>query len=258
MPTISQAQRGPLKILAVGPPGAGKTGLALTAGKVAQVIDVDIGCETAFGLKDQFSQNRLAVDYLPAPEISTDKMGRSDTTAFGYTMGYLYRIMNECNAGKYPFKILIIDSFTTVTDAAIKFVLKNTNRLDRPISVKENITQPEWGLIIQQIENFVTILRGLPIHVFLTAHSVPLLSEKGAFLKWELNVPTRKLPPRIPAYFDELYFFQVEEGAGGVRKRVIRTEPSPIWDARSRAGLPDNTDVNLGLPEIFKRLGREL
>lgn len=256
---ISEATDQPLKIILHSPSGRGKTALATTLGECAQIIDIDLGTETARKFQDQFSGVRGKVDWLPCPEPAPLQAA----VAFSKAKDYIIAISNAIFQKKWPFKVLIVDSFTSAADGAIRYVMHNNGRLNRPAIVPRGkdmgggISQPEWGLMITELENFVLLLRGLPCHVVMIAHTVPV-KDQNDFVRQEISIPTQKLPPRIPGYFDEIWYIDYEEKGGGVRDRVLRTVEQPQFIAKSRAGLPDKTDVNLGLPEIFKRLGRSL
>lgn len=260
MPKVGEAQPGPLKILLYGRSGTGKTLLSLTCGKSAIILDLDTGVESAMGKvrkePDKFTQDRLEVEHVPIPELQP----HIQATQYEKVLMGLIGIANYCtgNPGQYPYKVLIIDSFTLLCDAALRYILRNTGRLNRKIDVKENVTLPEWGLMIGEIEKIVNLIRGLPIHVILVAHTEPLLNASDQLIREQLAVPTRKLPPKIPAYFDEQWYLEVTELGGRGKQRVLRTEASNLFDAKSRAGLRDMTDVNLGMKEIFKQLGREI
>lgn len=265
MPKVGDMKQGPLKILIYGPSGTGKTGLALTIGAIGQIIDLDLGVETALGMarqnpSDPFAEVRKLVDHLPCGEPNPTTEAR----AFELAKTYLIAINNAIAQGKYPYKVLIVDSFTLLADAAMRYILKVNGRLSRPATLPDRgnigggISQPEWGLMIDQVEQFILLLRGLPIHVILLAHSTPLKNDNDSFIRYEIAIPTKRLPPRVPAYFDELWFLEMQQAAGNSTRRKLRTNATTMFDARSRAGLPDGTDVNIGMPEIFKLLGREL
>lgn len=265
MPTVGELSKGPLKILAYGPSGTGKTALALTCGGVAQIMDLDLGVESALGITRRYPDNpyngaRRSVHHLAYPEPQPTLKA----TAFDRFKSDLILIANLCNDNKYPHKVLIVDSFTLLADAALRYILYNNGRLQRLPKLPSRgdvgggVSQPEWGLMIDQVEQVVTILRGLPIHVILIAHSKPMKNDSDSFIRHEISIPTQRLPPRIPAYFDELWFIEMQAGAAGATRRMIRTDATPLYDARSRAGLVDGTDVNLGMPKIFEMLGRSL
>ena len=254
-------RQGPLKCLIYGAPGVRKTLHALTVGEVGQIMDLDGGVECALGSTrlfpaDKYNEDRLKVDLLQYPE--RESMTKAD--AYENFFKHLLAIANLTlpNATqKYPYKVLIIDSFTTLCDCAMRYVLRNTGRLNRPVDVKSNITQPEWGLMINEVEKCVTLIRGMDLHVLLLAHSVPVKNDNGAIVKHEISIPTQRLPPRIPAYFDELWYYETQPG-NGPREVLIKTTNSFLYDAKSRAGLRDGTSTSIGMKEIFKSLGREL
>lgn len=255
---IGELQDEPLKIIIESPSGRGKTALATTLGECAQLIDADRGTETCRKLKDEFYPERIKVDVLPC--LEEDPMNKA--TAFSKAKSYILAISSLCAQGKYPYKVLIVDSFTAIADGCLRYVLYTNGRLNRTAMVPDKnnlgggISQPEWGIMINELENFVLMLKGLPIHVILIAHTVP--TEENGLTRHEIAIPTKKLPPRIPGYFDEIYFIQHEEIGGGVTKRILRTVESPTYLAKSRAGLADKTEASIGMKAIFSKLGRNL
>lgn len=217
------------------------------------MIDCDNGTESARKVKDQFSADRSQVDVLQ----SFEPQPTADAVQYRKAKDLVIGIANLCHEKKYPFPCLIIDSFTTVCDGALRYVLKNNGRLVRPLTTQNgNITQPEWGLMINEVEQFVQIVKGLPIHVIVLAHTVP--ENINGLIRQEISIPTQKLPPRIPNYFDEIWYLQDIEEGGGVVNKVLRTVECPQYLAKSRAGLPDKTPVNTGMMKIFEMLGRKL
>ena len=74
----------------------------------------------------------------------------------------------------------------------------------------------------------------------------------------EIGIPGRKLPYRIPGYFDEVWYMKIDF-VENIPKYVIQTKGSQSILSRSRSNVPDTLDVNRGLVDIFdKDLGYKL
>jgi hypothetical protein len=256
---LGQILNQPLKILIHSPSGRGKTACLTTLGKDLQLIDLDLGTETARRLQDPFSQERLLPDVLLCPEPTPTQ----SAIAFTEAKNKMILIANAITQKIWPYKVLGVDSLTTLVDAGIRYVLANNGRLNRAAVVPSkgnaggNISQPEWGLVINEIENMVILLKSMQCHVVILAHSVAEKQDNG-MTRMEISIPTQKLPPRIPNYFDEIWYMEHVEMGAGVTERVFRTVESATYLAKSRAGLPDKTKVSLGMRKIFSLLGREI
>lgn len=255
---VSELKPGPLKIILLSPSGRGKTALMATLGESLQILDTDGGMETAVRLEDKWQKDRLSCDIFQIPEPKPTM----EAVQYQKLKDSLITISNLCAAGKYPFKAIGLDSFTSSADACLRYILQANGRLQRSPTVpsKTNpgggITQPEWGLFISELEQIILLLRGLPVHVIMLCHTQP--ENVNGLIRQEIAIPTQKLPPKIPNYFDEIWYLDHQVLGANETKRVLRTVESPTYIAKSRAQLPDGTDVDLGLKEIFKRLGREV
>lgn len=255
----------PPKILLYGPPGTGKTALSTTMGNGCQVIAIDNRLATCFGLKDELHSDRMSIDMIDCVEAG----GVDQATSFPKIKNQLIKIVNmgqapKCEDGT-PMTGLVIDGLTTMVDSVTRYILYNAGKLGRVLPKSTNpadqfknaLSQPEWGLIINEVEQVISLARGLPIPVILTAHSVNEITPAGT-TRYEISVPTKVLPPKLPGYFDEVWYMETQLGAGGVQNRVIRTVGNSMFVARSNSNLPDNTPTSKGMKELFKKMGFEL
>lgn len=235
----------PPKILLTGDPGVGKTAFALTLGKHARVVDLDDGLRVGRSLRDGFYEARNEVDICPCWEEDPKK-----ATAYSKARSYIGSQGSELKTAKNPIKALVVDSLTTLGEFALRSVLSNNGRLGKQPEIQD------WGIRDIELQNILVALRALPIVVVLTAHLQR--STEDDTTKCTISLQGAKLPPRIPSYFDEVWVQQVRLLGGEKREYRLLTQSTNTYQARTRAGLPDGTDVNLGLPEVLRRIGYDL
>ncbi len=251
------------KILIYGKAGVGKTALLMTLGERLQMLDLDDGVYTGVKLEDEWKSERMKVDILQCLETKHDK-----ATAFAAAKDALIKIANKCNAspcqqatppgtklidmpklpdtGAYDYDYLGIDTYTGLADAAVRYVLSNSGILGKAPKIQH------WGLAFIELEGFLTILRSLPLTVFLICHEQTSIVDEET--KVELATPGQKLQAKIPRYFDEIWYMKVMHKAQNKRARVLQTQPTPSILARTRSSLEDGLDTCIGMKAILEKL----
>jgi len=241
MARLSEMEMDRWMILLYGPVGRGKTALALTLGKDAQVVDLDDGLRTGLTLRDEFYDSRRSVDVVQCLEKSA-----STATAFTLAKRHITSVVDQCNKGKYPFKYLVLDSYTAMAEAAVRKVLSDNNKLGQAIEIQH------WGMAFSEIKHILLMLRVLPITVVMIAHEQARVVDKMPMV--EIATPGQKMPMEVPRYFDEVWRMKIANKPGGKLGYVIQTKGTPCVTARSRSNLADGTDANLGMPKILTLL----
>ncbi len=244
------------KILIVSKAGLGKTTFALTCGEVAQILDLDKGLRVGKKYKDEFTQGRLNVDVFRAYEPNP----LTKPEAFVRAKSHLINVANLCRLGKFHdpegliFQVLIIDGLTLLANACKRYVCGNSaaKKGAKPDPGAMPSLQ-QWGLINNEMLQILDLIRAIPISVIMLAHEVTYEDGDNKIVT-EVNISGRKLPPQIPAAFDEFWRLQVVAEGAGVYKRVIKTSATPAFACRSRGGLEDGTNINIGLPKIYEIL----
>jgi len=240
MMKVSEIKLNPPKILLIGDFGTGKTALALTVGGIGQVLDLDNGLRTAMTLEDQWTKRRQDVDVKICWE--TDPIR---ALAFNKAKSYILDITNQCRSGKYPFRCLIVDSYSRLAESAVRHVMASHGGADAQPQIQH------WGMAFRELENLLIHLRSLPISVIMIAHT--MLTEVGGSHVYQISTPGKKLPEKIPTNFDEVWYLQVVG-----KDFVIRTRRNVSMPARSRANLADKTLANEGMIEIFRKIGFDI
>lgn len=217
----------PPKILIYAGAGTGKTALALTLGASCLYLDLDDNMDVAFGLKDNLQKDRLSVEveqFLDTPRR---------TQAFTQLKQRVFKIAQECHNGTFEYKVLVLDSLTSLAVAAQNMVMAGSNK------VGDNPQIQHWGLLLTEIENVVTILRSLPIIVFMLAHETTFTSDDIS--KIQIAIPGQKLPGRITRMFNEIWYFRSQPKGEGIHQMYIQTVPTSTVTCRSGRGLKTGT-----------------
>jgi len=234
----------PPKILLMGTFGSGKTALSTSAGLGTSVIDLDNGLRTCMTLEDKFSKQRQDIDVKVCWEENPDK-----ALAFSKAKSFVMAAAEACRQNKYDGKILVLDSYTTLAEGALRSVMRVNGMLGKVPQIQH------WGQCFFELESLLAQLRSLPLVVIMIAHCRRVEIEGQA--SFEIATPGQKLPEKIPSYFDEVWCMRIK-GSGSQKKYLIQTQGTSVIPCRTRGNLSDMTDADLGLKEILKRLGYDL
>ena len=244
-PTLADMKILHPKILVYGIAGTGKTALALTLGGCLQVMDMDNGLTTGKTLKDEFYEERMKVNVVGGLLENDPIRG----VAFLKAKNHLYAVADACAKGTYSFDALCVDSLTSLVDAAMRMVQGNSSHIG------ENPQLQEYGLAFNEVENFLTILKSLPIVVIVIAHQHEFEVDKVT--KVRIALPGRKLPGKIAGWFDEVWRMNIKNLPQGKTGYFIQTKGTASTLARSRFNIADGIDAKQGLRTILKGAGYE-
>lgn len=240
---VSDIQESPPSILLWGPPGTGKTALALTLGERAEVVDLDDGLKTGSTLKDKFYDARRSVTVNQFIEKEPHKRA----TIFQKAKEHIYGIATQINQNKYPFDALIVDSLSALADSAVRQIMGNSGDPGATPQIQH------WGLAFNEVKNVMGVIRSIStkIPVVVIGHDQEG-KEEG---KIELALSGKKLPGQIIRYFDEVLYMRVKAEGGGKFKYVVQTKNDSRVECRSRANLENMTDTSEGMWDLIKKMG---
>lgn len=252
------------KLLFIGDSGAGKSGALASlaaAGYNLRIIDVDNGLDVLANLlhdpKGPYGAEALGrVDY----ETITDKMKKgpagklipSKATVWNRVMDLLTDWKTE-TANFGPLEtwttqdVLVIDSLTMLSTAALNLVLMMNNRLGG------RVEQSDWYVGQQMIEGMCQMLydEAVKCNVIITSHIKyigPDNMEKGY-----PNTLGKALPPVLGRYFNTTLMAKTS-GQGSAMKREIHTRSAQQVELKNTAPLKVKAKYPLetGLAEYFK------
>jgi hypothetical protein len=252
---VGELQSLPPKILIYSRAGLGKTGLALTLGGRALYHDLDDNLEVAFGLDDQFREDRMSVEVKQFLDRDPKK-----ASAFNKFKAAVKSVCADCNAGKFAYDAYVVDSLTSVAHAAQNQIMSNSSKIESNPEIQH------WGLIITEIERIVTWIRALPIPVFILAHEMTFVSDDVAEV--HISMPGQKLPGKITRMFNEIWYIRARAVGGGVTELYVQTVPTKTITCRSGRGLPTGTRFatiqkdgtpkdSVGLWELYEMIQRK-
>jgi hypothetical protein len=119
-----------------------------------------------------------------------------------------------------------IDSATTFLGAMKERAMEKSGR--------DNVSQPEWGVIGNAFIHWVKVATSLPCNFIMTGHLVLELEEsEGKTIARFNSIPSMQV--NIPALFDEIYVL-VQDQKGGTIERRLLTQSTAKYIARTRIG----------------------
>lgn len=234
------AMRAPM-ILLVGQQGCGKTVHALTYGSKGQLIDLDGGCQSGLRINDDHTKRRHNIDVQRFVEKQS-----TVATAFAKFEAHIRNIEREVSKGAWPFETLIIDSFTSLAEIAMRDALQDNQRLGQKERLKD------WGDAFSVIKRSFFVLRSMQIPVVCTAHMRPLTmteivkGKEKQVTTWVVAIPGQTLPPSILSFFDEILFMTLRR-KGKSYVPVLRSMPTSTIPAKTRAGIPNNLELTMSM-----------
>lgn len=113
-----------------------------------------------------------------------------------------------------PFDTVVLDSLGEIQQIIKKEIL------DRAGQKRENLTQQEWGVIIDRSINIARAFRDLPLHVLVLCRSEETFADEGRFVRPSLS--GKKLPNDVAGYFNVCgYSYKKVDGDGNLLHRVL-------------------------------------
>ena len=267
MPSIANHQSATsTKLLMVGNSGSGKTGglVSLAAeGYNLRILDLDDGLP----IVRHYATNS-ASPYLkknPSMDISfitlgeeLDPLGKRLFPTKATVWQAVQSSLTNWSDGERqlghvaswgPQDVLVVDSLTRLSDAAMDFVLQMNGHLgQRP-------SQPEWGQAQGLIESFIELVtsKAIKCNVIVNAHLVTIGDEATGTMQGYPATLGKALSPKIGRYFNSILLAK-SSGQGANAKRRIITNTSGIIELKNAAPLnvAPEYDISDGLALFFK------
>ncbi len=210
-----------LRFCIYGPAGSGKTYSIQTFPK-PYVFDADGGILTIAGAD---------VDYDIYDDPNPDKKAEAWRDIIKKT----YAFIKEC-----PYETIVYDSITTISE----LMMNEVQRVNGTLGQQPNIR--EWGILIDMFIDFLRVLKNIPANVVCLGHDQLIQDETTSEIFVVPLVPGKKLPRRMLAYFDEVYYTEVSLDRKTKQTLYqIQTQSSKRVQAKSRLkGLDAIEELN--------------
>lgn len=265
MPSLSEHKSAnSTKLLFIGDSGSGKTGALASlaqAGYNLRIIDLDSGLDVLANLlrdpRGPYGQEALSrVEY----ETITDPMKLSGqklvpSSAKSWQRACQLLVNWDTPSAKLgplvswgPQDVLVIDSLTMLSNAALQFVLSMNARLG------QQPHQSDWYTGQQMIESLLQMLYddGVACNVIVISHITYIGEENGPVHGYP-NTLGRALPPKVGRYFNSCLMARTT-GTGTNMKRKILTTNSGVVELKNTAPLRVKAEYPLesGLADYFR------
>lgn len=274
MPGIEEHQSGQsTKLLFIGNSGAGKSGALASlasAGYNLRILDVDNGLDVLKNLLTDPTSMYKKIDPTCAKHVEyitvTDKMktvgGKlqpSAATVWTRSMGLLNDWKEQKADGTFynqhghistwgPQDVIVIDSLTMLSNAALAFILSLNGRLGQHPQLQD------WGAGQSLIEGLLQMLYddAIKCNVIINCHITFIGEENGPQMGFP-NTLGKALPPKVGRYFNTILMAKAT-GQGTNVKQKILTRTSGVVELKNTAPMKVLAEYPLetGLADYFK------
>jgi hypothetical protein len=231
------------KLLFVGDSGSGKTGALASlaaAGYNLRILDLDNGMDVLYDLltSDKSRYDRASAERVHYITV-TERMKNAGGTVMPLKASVWQRAMSlmmdwkdeEQSLGAItswtPKEVLVIDSLTMLSDAALAYILQLNGRLGK------QPYESDWGHAQGLIENFMRMLydESVVCNVIINCH-MKVIGGENESPKWYPNTLGKALPPKLGRYFNTVLMAQAR-GQGNAVKRQIFTQSQGTVELKS-------------------------
>ena len=252
------------KMLLIGDNGGGKTGALASladAGFNIRIVDLDNGVDVLRNLlsdsKSIYSREaieRVDVETLTDPmKVSGGKLIPAKATVWPRAIGLLDNWKTDSadlgNISTWTDKdVLVIDSLTMLSTAALAFILSLNARLG------QQPHQSDWYAGQQLVESLLQKLydSNVKCNVIVNSHITYIGEENGPQKGYPASLG-KALSPKIGSYFNTILMAK-SVGIGANAKRKIITNNTAMVELKNTAPLRVQAEYSIetGLAEYFK------
>src|SRR5690606_12301606 len=127
-----------------------------------------------------------------------------------------------------PDTILVIDSFTLLNNAAMRYILRLNGRPAGPVY------ESDWGEAQTLVENFLAFVydEAFQTNVIVIAHVQPRTEKDGTVVGIFPAALGKALPPKVGRYFNAMLEVR-RSGAGSAVRRSIHTVPASMLELKN-------------------------
>lgn len=233
---------GPPSILLFGAAGTGKTALAAQSLN-AYMMDFDNGMRTALTLKDKFTDLRQNIEF----DLFVDSDPYKPTAMLN-AKAKLMQIHSAIGKKTWPYQALIIDSLTGLCRAAQLQVMSGSgNSMGTP-------QIQHFGMIVNEVESVLTILRSLGVMVIVTAHEMLVETDNSVLIRI-MSATRPHGMNKIPWLFDEVLHTVVRPKGADKIDYIVSGRPSMSLSTRTRSGINSDIVINdIGLAGLLEKM----
>lgn len=253
------------KLLLIGDSGAGKTGALASLAKAGynlRILDIDNGLDILANLLKEDKSGALErVEYetitdpmknmagklLPAKAtvwIRTSKLldnWKTDSSDLGPISSWTNR------------EVLVLDSLTMLSTAAMNFVLAMNGRLG------QQPQQQDWYTAQGYVESLLQMLydEGVKCNVIMIAH-IAYIGEENGTMHGYPNTLGKALPPKVGRYFNSILMAR-RSGTGSQATRKLFTNPIGLVELKNTAPgrVKQEYGLETGLADYFRDVRSE-
>jgi len=235
----------PPMVLIYGAAGAGKTAL-VTQAKDCFVFDFDNGLRTCITLKDKFYERRQQIEF----EQYIDEVNESMQLVDPKYPKFRKKLLEVIKDDKY--KTIVIDSLTGLTRSITLFVMSTTGN---PFAVPKI---QHYGMMINELETILTILRSSKKLVLITAHEMLVETDEEALIRI-MSITKPHGMNRLPFQFDEVLYATTRRRAGNKIDYIVSGRATRALVARTRTSFREDFVHNEeGLDGLLKKINYEM
>lgn len=252
------------KLLLVGDSGSGKTGALASlasAGYNVRIADLDNGVDV---LRDLLTSGRYAADAAKRVHFVTitDPLKNSGGRLIPSKASVWQRLTSLLGDWKDPAEasanfgpvttwtpqdVLVIDSLTLASDAALAYILSLNGRLG------SQPHQSDWGLAQTLVESLLKMLydESVKCNVVINCHVKPIGGDNEA-QRFYPNTLGQALPPKVGRYFNTILLAQTSgRGTGVSRKIFTQSQGTVELKTTAPTRMPQSFPLETGLADYF-------
>lgn len=221
---------GQLKILLYGPAGTGKTCFAAGLPTPILYLDFDAKVDSAAlffkGDKERLEQidvRQLAPTLTQSPMVELEKIIQTE-------------LIPQQKSGEMKYKTLVLDSLTTFSAAALKYIVETNPGIKRPVSKQgQQPTPSDYGILKREFAKLIPGLLSLPMNVIMLGHiSTERDDTTGEIIRGTML--DGSFGKELPIYFKEVWVSRVDEKG----QYLAQTKSDTKFTCRSQIpGLPN-------------------